>query len=69
MPPALSATPAPALGPPADGVFHLTARAPRSAAAARRRLRSRAPFFAGTAQANTLRLSFVTATLEKIERG
>ena len=28
-----------------------------------------APFFAGAAQAHTLRLSFVTATLEEIERG
>ena len=28
-----------------------------------------APFFAGREQANTLRLSFVTATLEEIERG
>ena len=28
-----------------------------------------APFFAGAAQANTLRPSFVTATLEEIERG
>ena len=28
-----------------------------------------APFFAGEAQANTLRLSFVTATMEQIDRG